>query len=467
MRLMTSQSYFSLLLTLAKMTQKITSEFKEKGQIRRVKMPYLKEKITRFEYKEGSIALQWSYEQIVKEEWVWEDLVRIIVPEAKKLESFSKSLQQVSKVFKVNVTQAEFWVSRFVDVIAKETLENANEDRIAELTFSFVTDLEGSPRAWTPKLWLKGIWMVDDDVEISESLRFTKPVAADLEREYDLRMFPHFYESWPRNDPSAILDASFRAKNQPEVSKEIEKLMLVLRLFRVGSVSNVRTVWKSESILGFMEGMVSVGGLLSESYKYSLSKADVPKLKEFFEKIIPLIPPNLYDTAVKQVDYSVIAVQRYNDAISKPEIFESRLTFAIMALEALYLKENEREELEHRLSQRLARLLSFCGYEPIEVYNTMKESYGLRSSFVHGSPIPEEKLKDIAKMGQEVIEYARLSIVLFLLLKQVTEKDKFLSLIDHSLLSENAFDKLEKTLEEHCTICLIQDSRSSEITSKP
>ena len=464
---MPSQSYSSLLLTLAKMIQKITAEFKEKGQIRKVKMPYLKEKITKFEYKEGNIAQQWSYEQIVKEEWVWEDLVRIIVPEAKKLDSFSKSLQELSKVFKVNVTQAEFWVSRFVDAVAKATLENANEDRIAELTFSFVRDLEGSPRAWTPRLWLKGIWMVDDDVEISESLRFTKPVAADLEREYDLRMFPHFYESWPRSDPSAILDASFRVKNQPEVSKEIEKLMLVLRLFRVGSVSSVRTVWKSESILEFMGGMVSFGGLVSESYKYSLSKADVPKLKEFFEKIIPLIPPNLYDPAIKQVDYSVIAVQRYNDAISKPEIFESRLTFAVMALEALYLKENEREELEHRLSQRLARLLSFCGYKPIEVYDTMKESYGLRSSFVHGSPIPEEKLKGVAKMGQEVIEYARLSIVLFLLLKQVTEKDKFLSLIDHSLLSENAVDKLDKTLKEHCTICLVQDLGSHETTSKP
>ena len=462
---MTSQSYFSLLLTLAKMTQKITAEFKEKGQIRKVKMPYLKEKITRFEYKEGSIALQWNYEQIVKEEWVWEDLVRI-VPEAKKLEGFSKSVQQLSKVFKVDVTQAEFWVSRFVEVVAKETLENANEDRIAELTFSFVRDLEGSSRTWTPKLWLKGIWMVDDVVEVSESLRFRKPVAVDLEREWDLRMFPHFYEGWLRNDPSAILDASFRAKNQPEVQKEIDKLMLALRLFRVGSVSNVRTALKFESILAFGADSVSFGGPLPESYKYPLSKADVPKLKEFFEKIIPLIPPNLYDPAIKQVDYSVIAVQRYNDAISKPEIFESRLSFAIMALEALYLKENEREELEHRLSQRLARLLSFCGYEPIEVYNKMKESYGLRSSFVHGSPIPEEKLKDIAKMGQEVIEYARLSIVLFLLLKQVTEKDKFLSLIDHSLLSENAVDKLDKTLKEHCTICLVQDLTSSETTSK-
>jgi len=34
-----------------------------------------------------------------------------------------------------------------------------------------------------------------------------------------------------------------------------------------------------------------------------------------------------------------------------------------MGLESLYLKEMEREELEHRLSQRVAQLLSFYGHE--------------------------------------------------------------------------------------------------------
>jgi len=462
---MTTQSQFSLLLTLAKGTQKIASELKEKGQIRRVRIQYLREKITNFEYKEGITSCGGSYEQAIKEEWFWEDIERILVPEAKKLNAFLRSVQLLSRIFKVNETQSEVWASRFVNVVAKETLENASEDRIAELTFSIVRELEGSTRTWNPKLWLIGMWMIDDVVEVSDSLQFRKPVAADLEKEWDSRMFPYFSGNIVGNYPSAILESSFRARNQLEVNKEIDKLILALRLFRVGSISSVKTFWRSDSILDY-GGYVVSSGILPESHKYSLSKADVPKLKEFIENVIPLIPQNLFDPAIKQVDYSVIAIQRYNDAILKPEIIESRLSFAIMALEALYLKETEREELEHRLGQRVARLLSFCGYEPLEVYNTIKESYGLRSSFVHGSPISEEKLKGIAEIDKEVIEYSRLSIVLFLLLKQVSEKEKFLSLIDHSLLNENAFDKLEKTLKEHCAIYLVQDLRSSEATTK-
>ena len=450
---MISQRYFSLLLTLAKTTRRITIEMKEKGQTRKAAIPYLKEEITSFEYKEGSIAWQSRFEQIVKEEWFVEDILGITVSDVKKTEDFSKCVQQVSLVFKTSESQAEFWVSRFVYIIAKETLEGASEDRIAELTFSFVRDLEGSSKLWTPKIWLKGIWMVDDVLRISEHLQFRKPVAADIAREWDLRMFPHFFGDWPPMLPSAILEASFHVKGQPELYKELEKLILTLRLFRVGSVDGVKIFWKSESVLDF--GGTQYKTNSPENYKYPLSNQDVPKLQEFIAKILPLIPQNLIDPSIGQVDYSVIAIQRYNDAVLKPEIFESRLSFAIMALEALYLKETERAELEHRLGQRVARLLSFYGYEPLEVYNTLKDSYDLRSSFVHGSPIPSERLKDIDKTGQKVIEYVRLSIVLFLLLKQMYEKDKFLSLVDHSLLNKNAYDKLEQTLKEHCAICQV------------
>jgi len=448
---MDSQTYLSSLLRLTQVTRLLTTAMKEKGQIKKIRIPYFREKLSSFEYKEGNVSWQSQTEVINKEVWVWEDIFRTVAPEIEATEDFSQSVQQISSFFKTSEAQAKFWVSRFINAIAKEVLENASEDKIMELTFSFMRDLEGSSKLWTPHIWLKGIWMVDDALHISNDIRFRKPVPSDLEREWDLRVFPYFHEGWPRTHPSAILDVSFRAINQPEVHKKLERLILTLRLFRVGSVDNVRTFWRSESILDF--GATGYKSIINESYKYPLSKLDVPKLKEFVEKISPLVPENLVDPSLKEVDYSVIAIQRYNDAILKPEIIESRLSFAVMALEALYLKETEREELEHRLSQRVARLLSFFGCEPLEVYNTLKHSYDIRSSFVHGSPIPQEKLKETAKMDQKVLEYVRLSIVLFLLLKQLSEKDKFLSLIDHSLLSKNAFDKLEKMLKEYCAIC--------------
>lgn len=448
---MKTESLSVSVLRLARSAGEIAKRMRERGQIRKVKVPYIKEKFEKFEYKEGMSSFASTTEQIVKEEWNWTDLFKYVEPEIKKIKNFSQVVKQISSIFKVSRNQAEFWVSRFLNVVTRESLNDASEDRITELTFSFMKDLEGSSKLWTPIIWLEGIWMVDDVLQLSNNIIFRKPTPSDVEREWDLRSLPYIMDGWPRSYPRAILEMSLRARQQPEVSRELARLILALRLFRVGSVLNIRTFWRSQSIL-FMGGTSFTSHVTPATYKYSLSKIDIPKLEKFMEIILPLIPIRLIEPGADQVDYSVIAIQRYNDAILKPEIPESRLSFAVMALESLYLKEMEREELERRLGQRVARFLSFYGHKPLEVYNTLKRSYDIRSSFVHGSPIPKEKMEEVSKLTEKILEYVRLSIMLFLQLKSKYDKDKFLSLIDNSLLSKEAFDKFEGVLKENCTI---------------
>jgi hypothetical protein len=50
------------------------------------------------------------------------------------------------------------------------------------------------------------------------------------------------------------------------------------------------------------------------------------------------------------------------------------------------------------------------------------------------------------------MEYTRHSIIVFLQLKPKFVKDNLLSLIDNSLLSDNALDKLKSMLKENCPI---------------
>ena len=220
----------------------------------------------------------------------------------------------------------------------------------------------------------------------------------------------------------------------------------------MGSVIVVQANWKSDGVMWFSGGTSFGTRSHVDTYKYSLAKDDGPKLQEFLDKIEKLIPEELIRPGMSEVDHLVIAVQRYEDSLLKPEITESRLSFAIMALEALFLKEEEREELEHRLGQRVAKLLAEFGHEPLEVYNKLKRSYSIRSSFVHGSPISKDQQSEALKLTQDILEYVRLSIVIQLQLKGTIDKDKFLSLLDNTLLTQNASEKLQKILEENCEI---------------
>jgi hypothetical protein len=137
-----------------------------------------------------------------------------------------------------------------------------------------------------------------------------------------------------------------------------------------------------------------------------------------------------------------IAFQRYKDALLQPVTTESQITSLITCLEALYLKADERMELTHRLGQRVSALLRFHGFTPLEVYNDVRQAYDIRSTFIHGSQIEKEKQQSAQELCKEIMEYARVSLLIFFQLKDA-EKDKVINRLDNSLLDENALQKVK------------------------
>jgi hypothetical protein len=290
--------------------------------------------------------------------------------------------------------------------------------------------------------------METDVVEIAEECKIKRPESVDLEYEISYESFPMFDPMMSHHIPSAIMTMEYRAKGQPEMLRKIERIVAVLRLFKVGSISTVRTKWNPTSLLYF-GGTSSRTSLSSATFKYELNKEDEKKLQTFFEIIEPKIPTEVIEKGKGETNFITIAFDRYNDSLLKPDIPESRLASAIMCLEALYLKDDERGELTERLSQRTAVAINFFGYNSLEVFNILKKSYDIRR-FVHGSKIEKEEPKDLTKLTEKVIDYARISIVMFLQIQELIEKDKFISILNNSLLDDKAKQKLKEIIEKKC-----------------
>jgi len=291
--------------------------------------------------------------------------------------------------------------------------------------------------------------METDIIEIADGCKIKRPEPIDLEYEISYESFPMFDPMTPHHIPSAIMTIEHRAKGQPEMLRKIEKIVAVLRLFKVGSVSTVRTKWNPTSLLQF-GGTSYRTSPPSATFKYGLNKEDEKKLQTFFEIIEPKIPTEVIEKGKGETNFITIAFDRYNDSLLKQDIPESRLASAIMCLEALYLKDNERGELSERLSQRTAVAIKFFNYNSLEVFNILKKSYDIRSRFVHGSKIEKEEQKDLMRLVEKVIDYARISIVMFLLIQESIEKDKFISMLNNSLLDDKAKQKLKELIEEKC-----------------
>jgi hypothetical protein len=178
-------------------------------------------------------------------------------------------------------------------------------------------------------------------------------------------------------------------------------------------------------------------------YKYEFKQDDVDAFAQYHEQVKPHL-----DELTKQNDFIGIAYHRYEAALSEG-LAEGRIALAINCLEALYLGGKE-GELAHRLSQRTAALLrqkiSDLG---TDIYDKTYAAYSIRSEFVHGAVESNKDRKKNKRRSQTahdlsapILDYARVSLLIFLQLRKVKSKEEFLKLIDRSLLDETAHKEL-------------------------
>ena len=130
---------------------------------------------------------------------------------------------------------------------------------------------------------------------------------------------------------------------------------------------------------------------------------------------------------------------------------EGRITAAITCLEALFLKGVERSELSHKLSLRVASLLRLLDFNPLEVQRYVQQAYEIRSTHIHGGQVEKDRMRNADSLCRKILEYARLSVVIFLQLKNKVEKDEFIGKLDRSLLETKSIDGIKKTLEQLVT----------------
>jgi len=439
----------TLLQELVKETIKLCDEWIKEKKLRKEAQFYQKFQVERFEYKEdGGIQVSGSFPIIKREEWIISDIFKLI-EHIKTLPIFKDCIAYVAEEytshFPNSKAQAEFWVSEFLQKTILEHL-NGNFDPgkdLVEYIVTFIHDLEGNPIEWEIKVWLEGIGMKVDEIEIEKGTIIRKPTVSDIEYEYPLGM--PLFEQTLLHHPSAILEMKKRIKLQPAIYPDLERIIIALQLYKVGSVSKTRIYWKPKSFLRF-GGISTPTHWWSTTYRYSLDESDAEELPQFVAKIKDKLPiEEKTGHPITTVPLG-IAILRYQDAILKPEATENKIAYAVMGLEALYLKTEEKEELSHRLAQRVAKLLSFFEEEPIKVYKVVKKAYNIRSRFVHGSPLQNKKPQEVKEILDNIIEYLRKSILTFIQLQK--EKKEFLSLIDDALLEKQKDIKLQDLIKD-------------------
>jgi hypothetical protein len=410
---------------------------------------YQKVKVDDFKYTPDGTGYQLSLPKVERLEWDLSDRLRFIEEVIKGLPEYSDCLERITSSFETPLEEAKSQLYRFAQALVTKSPENANAEFAARQVEIFMKDLERAPIDWKAVVFLRGIWPNEEECLLSDRILLRRPNAQDLEAETEIA---HILTgmSRPLEDiGSAVLDFSLTANTGRDVQVELELIISALRLFRLGSISAIRAVLTPRSVL--QPEMNFRPAPYTGPYQYEFRSEDSKVFAAFLDRMKPILASRAHPGSA-EADVMDIALDRYREALLNVLSPEGRITSAITCMEALYLKARERAELSNRLAQRVSALLRFVGCRPLKVYHTTLQAYEIRSTFIHGSQVEQKHRGYLAALCERVMEYARLSLLVFLQLGQTLDKETLISRLDRSLLDEKMIRATEALVGERVMV---------------
>jgi hypothetical protein len=344
-------------------------------------------------------------------------------------------------------------VENFIRVIlhrrsAGATLTAADVQNFVD---AFVREVKGEPILCQVDVALDGIVLAPDTVQ------FQSPIAVTLRqteaRDYEYVADPFRIGGGPawQGPTTAFLTFSLWTKYALGAQQAVPRVLAALRLFApmsVRAVSYTLTADGSSSRIPsgatFFQGAAEVS-----ASRFRLTPDAAPVLAEFWGKLYPQLPEDLYALQPRRVTPLGLAYQRYCDALLRFGVIEQRLASAVMGLEGLLVKADEKELLGLRLSMRLAKILSSLGYDPSKVRKQVKDGYKVRSTFVHGHEVTGKEKRRLERdhgglegLLNTLLEQLRLALVLLIVLKE--DKETFIKRVDAAFTDRNADKRLDE-----------------------
>lgn len=346
---------------------------------------------------------------------------------------------------------ADQYLHIFAFAVGRRALESEQSlpaDAFEDLVKRFLDDIEGRPFDCGAELKLEGLALESETVEPIPGIVLRRPKREDFEQE-----IPYFGPGPGMSSfvgpISAVATIKRKGTGPQDAQRTAEKLIALLRLFKVASVRYLSYDLFGESLIHFVGGRVTSGARESVHELGFIRSEDGLRLTRFCHTLDAIIPDSFYDTGARAWDYRHMAYERYSAALMNPGSFEERVANGIMSLEALFLE--ERQELSYRLRLRTAKVLSFLDEKSIAVRDALTDAYDVRSAFAHGARLSsrenrklELRYESLGGLVGRTLSFVRKAILASLLVRRT--KEEFIDLVDDALIERSADDQLRQLL---------------------
>lgn len=442
------------------------SEMINNGESFKIKYKDLAPHISIFYYNKGTLRYNIKPVEIKKEELNFMKCYNFITEFCKKHPKFNELYKCIINNYDLN----DIFINRLIDNFILTFINNIHngliEDIIKEKIEIFINDLNLSPTKWNAKIWVDGIWLEDDSLQLNKNIKIRKINHNDIEFVKKQGLYTGFESKEAFISTTAIIEYNCKKETQSKIGNggrimyhskiidECEIIILTFRLFRLGSIFFNKCEMRASSVLFGNPIQLMPKILIKNRFKYGLLVKDIPKTMKIYELInTPTLRRIILDKSEK-LHVIKIALERYENAFLNSENSQSIISYVSSSLEALFLGRYEDGTITRRLTQRISVIFKIFGFDPFLISEIVKKVYSIRSNYTHGSNV---RLKDLGLesfdcLVKMALECNRISILIYLQLNSKINKVNLLNLIDKALLDDDSYRKLETLLKNNCKV---------------
>ena len=389
-----------------------------------------------FLYTVDPTVMNFGSEYLVEETLEFNKLSEFVEGKVRGLNEF-----QVVRSIVSSTPRGDLLLSSFAFAVTGASVSAADLGALKKYVETLLGDLGNEVHPCKAKVWLTGLTLGSDCIIVSDSLLLRHPRRGDLQEKVAEESAHYAHALQPTVHFSCIADLRLPALYPMQRQDAVEKLVLALRLFRLGAIASSMYAFDTDSLDPMAS--VAIGGPgRSGRESYELTLADAPNLAKFLEAVVPLLPASFAYPSPKR-DYISTGFYWYGEAFFAPVPLEGSVASSIACLEALFL-ESVQTEMSFRLGVRVAGFLRCFGLSALDVQAMVKQAYDVRSKYVHGDEQDKKwSIEKLVNLSRSVAEYSRLALLAFCQMKDIISRKDLLILVDNSLLNDESRIELD------------------------
>jgi hypothetical protein len=275
----------------------VVKEGKENGMLTMQRIAYTLRPNFNLRYSVDPTIMNFGLEQVEQETWDYKNQPDFFEARIQRLPEFQAAESLIGQE-----PHHALLLRNFSLTVAHASLSGAAAQTLTRHAKTLLGDLETTERSCDATIWLTGVTLASERISVSDDLVLRRPARRDLQEKVTAESAHYAHAFQPPVSFSCIAELRLRYLHPVDRQGSVERLVLALRLFRLGAVASSMYAFEEESFDAMRNFRIGGPGRVGRE-AYELPLGEAPALGDFLRELLLFCRPSLIFPSPNRISF--------------------------------------------------------------------------------------------------------------------------------------------------------------------